>query len=74
MEVEVRLFASFRVNRWKCRRLTLNGETQIIDILNYLNIKKEELGIALLNGMYSEIDAYLKDNDVLSIFPPVAGG
>lgn len=74
MEVEVRLFASFRVGRFKCKRLIYGDETQIIDILNSLKIKKEEIGLVLVNGNYSNIDTYLNDNDVLAIFPPAAGG
>ncbi|HPB80301.1 MAG TPA: MoaD/ThiS family protein [Sedimentibacter sp.] len=74
MEIEVRLFASFRVGRFKSKRFTIDDKTKIIDILNTLNIRKEELGIVLVNGSYSNTDAYLNDNDVLTIFPPVAGG
>ncbi|HHY99961.1 MAG TPA: MoaD/ThiS family protein [Sedimentibacter sp.] len=74
MEVEVRLFASFRVGRFNSKRFTVDDKTKIIDILNILNIRKEELGIVLVNGKYSGIDANLNDNDVLTIFPPVAGG
>lgn len=74
MEIEVRLFASFRVGRFKCKRLTIGVGTKIIDILNSLEIKKEELGLVLVNGLYSDITLDLNDNDVLAVFPPVAGG
>lgn len=74
MEIEVRLFASFRVGRFKSKRFIIDDKTKIIDILNILNIRQEELGIVLVNGKYSSIDANLNDNDVLTIFPPVAGG
>lgn len=74
MEIEVRLFASFSVGRFKSKRFTIDDKTKIIDILNILNIRQEELGIVLVNGKYSSIDANLNDNDVLTIFPPVAGG
>lgn len=74
MEVEVKLFASFRVGRFKCKRLSIDSETKIIDILNSLEIRKEELGLVLINGMYSNINTYLNDNDVLAVFPPAAGG
>ena len=39
-----------------------------------LEIKKEELGLVLVNGLYSDITLDLNDNDVLAVFPPVAGG
>lgn len=74
MEVEVKLFASFRVGRFRCKRLTLDDGTKIIDILDSLKIRKEELGLVLINGKYSDTDSYVKENDVLAIFPPAAGG
>lgn len=74
MEVEVKLFASFRNGRWKGKRLSFAYEVSIKDILKILNINESELGIILVNGSYSKIDTILKNNDVLAIFPPVAGG
>ena len=74
MEIEVRLFATFRVGRWKSKRLSFEGEIRIIDILDSLQIKKEELGMVLINGAYSETDTKLKDGDIIAIFPPLAGG
>jgi len=74
MEIEVRLFATFRVGRWKSKRLSFPEETRIIDVLDFLQIKKEDLGLVLINGSYKEIDEKLKGSDILAIFPPVAGG
>jgi len=74
MEIEVRLFATFRVGRWSSKRLSFPEEIQIIDVLNFLQIKKEDLALALVNGSYKEVDEKLKDGDILAIFPPVAGG
>ncbi|NLD45634.1 MAG: MoaD/ThiS family protein [Clostridiaceae bacterium] len=74
MEVEVKLISSFRTGRFKSKRFILSDETKITDILDSLDIKKEELGFVLINGKYSNIDASLNDNDVLEFFPPSAGG
>ncbi len=74
MEIEVRLFATFRVGRWRSKRLSFPDGIQIIDVLDFLQIKKEELGLVLINGSYKEIYEKLKDGDILAIFPPVAGG
>ena len=74
MEIEVRLFASFRRGRWKSKRLSISDSTQIMDILALLHIKKEEIGMILVNGGYQTIDYKLNDGDILAIFPPVAGG
>ena len=74
MKIEVRLFATFRQGREKKQILDLNDDTTILDILNILNIDKEEVAILLLNGMDGSFDRKLKNEDVLSIFPPVGGG
>lgn len=74
MEIEVRLFASFRRGRWKSKRLSIDDSTQITDILTLLQIKNEEIGMILVNGGYQTIDYKLNDGDILAIFPPVAGG
>ena len=37
-------------------------------------MKIEEVAILLLNGIDGDCNRKLKDNDVLSIFPPVGGG
>jgi sulfur carrier protein len=74
MEIEVRLFATFRVGRWMSKRLSFQDDAKIIDVLDYLNIKREELGLVLVNGSYKEVDEKLKNEDILAIFPPVAGG
>jgi len=74
MEIEVRLFATFRIGRWKSKLLSFSEETKIIDVLSFLQIKTEDLGLVLVNGSYKEVDEKLKDGDILAIFPPVAGG
>lgn len=74
MKIEVRLFATFRQGREKKQMLELEEGTTIIQILQILNIPQEEVAILLLNGFDGSIDRELKDNDVLSLFPPVGGG
>lgn len=74
MEVEIRLFASFRKGRWKSKRLPLSDNVQVIDILDILQIDTEEIGMILVNGSYQNTECYLNDGDILALFPPVAGG
>ncbi|WP_312831376.1 MoaD/ThiS family protein [Sedimentibacter saalensis] len=74
MEIEVRLFATFRVGRWMNKRLSFKDDAKIMDVLDYLGIKKEELGLVLVNGSYKEVYEKLNNEDILAIFPPVAGG
>jgi len=74
MEIEIRLFASFRNGRWKSKRLLFDNNAQIMDILDFLHINKEEIGMILVNGSYQTTEYKLNHNDILALFPPVAGG
>jgi len=74
MKLEVRLFATFRDGREKKYFLDLSEETTPRDIVTMLKIDEEEVAMLLINGRDGQLDTILKDNDVLSLFPPVGGG
>ena len=74
MKIEIRLFAAFRQGREKKQILELEDGTTITQILEILEIPKEEVAILLLNGFDGGLDRELNDSDVLSLFPPVGGG
>lgn len=74
IRVEIRLFATFRENREKKYFFELDKGANILDVLNKLEIDKEDASLLLLNGIDGEVDRKLKDGDVLSLFPPVGGG
>jgi molybdopterin converting factor small subunit len=79
MKVEVKLFASFRdylpegSDRFCCK-LTLNDSERVSDVLRKLGVPRDQPKIILINGVHGKEDDRLKDRDVLSVFPPVAGG
>lgn len=74
MIIEVRLFATLRENRQKVLHMDLIEGSTTEEVLSKLNIAPAEVAILLINGRDGLIDTPLKDNDVLSIFPPVGGG
>ena len=69
--IEVRLFATFREGRGKIVFMEPDKVSCPQDILE---IPAEEVAICLINGFHSKLDALVKDEDVLAIFPPVGGG
>lgn len=79
MEIEVKLFATLRdflpegSGRFSCR-MEIDGKTRVQDILSKLKIPEEMPKIILVNGVHGKKDQALKEGDVLSVFPPVAGG
>jgi len=79
VEIEVKLFATLRdylpkgSDRFSCK-MEIDGNTRIQDILSKLEIPEEIPKIILVNGIHGKKDQVLKEGDVVSIFPPVAGG
>ena len=74
MEVEVRLFAVFRIGRFKKRTMDVPDGTLVREVLQELNIPEEQVSLPLVNGRHSKLDQQLAPSDVLSIFPAVGGG
>ncbi len=79
MEIEVKLFATLRdylpkgSGRFSCK-MEVDGKTRVQDILERLKIPEGIPKIILINGINTKKEQVLKDGDVVSIFPPVAGG
>ena len=72
--IEIRLFATLRDGRDKIIKLDPNSFTDDGDVLKHLSICPEDVAIYLINGRHSNLDAPIKDGDVIAIFPPVGGG
>lgn len=70
MEIEIRLYTG----TFNSRFMSFDEEIKIIDVLENLGIKSEEFEFILVNGSYKETDEKLKGGDILTIFPPLAGG
>lgn len=79
MKVEVKLFANFREHlppgsdKYACW-LELEEGTTISQVLMKLKIPESVPMILLVNGLHSKVEDVLQPGEVLSVFPPVAGG
>ena len=74
MQIEVRLFAYLRDGRFKRQTMELPEATRLGDIVRQLEIPAARLSLALVNGQFSPMERQLQPRDVVSLFPPVAGG
>jgi sulfur carrier protein len=54
--------------------MEVDRSTRVQDILSRLKIPEEIPKIILINGVHGKKEHLLKEGDVLSVFPPVAGG
>ncbi len=79
MKIEIRLYATFRdflppgSNTFSMTK-SLDGEKTIADVVKDLGLPDDVPKIVIVNGAHAEFDYLLKDGDVLSVFPPLAGG
>ena len=79
MKVEVKLYANFREylprgsEKYSCT-LELEEGTTIAQVLARLKIPESLPMVPLVNGIHHKVEEPLQPGDVVSIFPPVAGG
>lgn len=74
MQIEVKLFATFRKGRFIKQNMDVPQGTSIGDILEILGIDEDETGVIFVNGRHASVSYGLEDSDVLSVFPLVGGG
>jgi len=74
MVVEVKLFATFREGRFSEKKLELSEESSLSDLLKCLKIPEKDAKIIIVNGQAVSVEHVLSNNDVIAIFPPIAGG
>lgn len=51
----------------------VDGAT-VSEVLTAYRVPEDKPRILLVNGRHSSLDQQLREGDVLSVFPPVAGG
>ncbi len=74
MKITVKLFAYFRDNRFKIEQREIGESTTVGDIVDSLDIDREEVGVLMINSRHTDFDIHPVENDVLAIFPVVGGG
>lgn len=72
--IEVRFFAYFRTDRGKMAMVEASLFPTIASILEHFSIEQKSVAIMLVNGMHVRPDQEVKAGDIVSLFPPVAGG
>lgn len=78
MNIEVRLFAYLRrylpphADGTRARLKTTAPDVRALAA--ELDIPPSVVGVILLNGRHADADVRLQDGDVVSFFPPIAGG
>ena len=74
MQITLKLFATFRNDRFKVALQELPAATDCRTVVLGLGLTEEEIGIILVNGRHVTLDYVLHDSETLSLFPLVGGG
>ena len=74
MQVDVRLFATFRIGRFTEQVREYPPGATVAQVLADLAIDPAQVGTAFLDFKYAALDQKLHDGARLGIFPLVGGG
>lgn len=74
MKITVKLFATFRIDRFTIEERTYPEGTTVAQIVDELELPHEQLGILMVNSRHVDLDRELADGETLAIFPLVGGG
>jgi sulfur-carrier protein len=74
MQINVKLFATFRVGRFSVELREYPLGTRVADVISQLQIPEGLIGMIMLNNRHAEPERELNAGDTLSLFPLVGGG
>jgi sulfur-carrier protein len=74
MTITVKLFASFRNNRFKEELQIFPEGTDCRSVLSSLGLTEEEIGVVMINGRHVSLEQQLQQGDTLALFPLIGGG
>jgi len=79
VKVEVRLFANLAKllppgSQNKRAAMTVKKGTTVDELLDRLSIPPKITNIVMVNGVHKDRKTVLSEGDVVSVFPPIAGG
>jgi len=74
MQITVKLFASFRKDRFITANREVAVGTCIAEVISMLQIPAAEIGTIMLNNRHADPGQQLHEGDRLALFPLVGGG
>lgn len=74
MQVNVKLYASFRTGRFDTEIREYGAGVKVQDVVGDLGLSQGEVGTILINAKYGKFHTPLRDGDSLALFPVISGG
>jgi len=54
--------------------LDVRAKIKILDVLKKIKIPREHIGLFMINRKVVDINTQLNEGDLLTLYPPIAGG
>jgi len=74
IKITVKLFAALRKGRFEKETRKYSSDTTVKQIIDELNIPRDQAAIIFVNNRHAKLDHRLSDGDVVAFFPPIGGG
>ena len=74
MQITVKLFATLQRYGPEEQLIRVSDGTTVADLITLLSIPEPMAALRIVNGVHVPKDHPLHEGDVLSLFPPIAGG
>ncbi|MBN1430943.1 MAG: MoaD/ThiS family protein [Anaerolineae bacterium] len=79
MQIDVRVFATLRryvpeLGVGETIKMDVESGTTLVEILDHLNLPREEVKIVMRNGRQADLDDAVQEGDRIAFVPAIAGG
>jgi molybdopterin synthase sulfur carrier subunit len=74
MKVTVKLFATLRDYGLPYQEIEVAENVTVGDVVQTLGLPDKTPLLIIINGKFYDLEHPVKDNDVIALFPPIAGG
>lgn len=74
MSIDVELFGQLMQDKQRRQVLEIVSPTLILEVVNRLGLKENEIGLITVDGTQSELEDLVHPGSRLCFFPPMSGG
>ncbi len=74
MQVYLKLFSTIQKNPAQQKTVRVEPGSSVSDLMKQEKINPDDVCVLVINKQDATFDTRLKDNDLITIIPPIAGG
>lgn len=72
--MEIEIFGQLAINREQHKTLTIDHPVTVLEVVKGIDLNPEIIGLVTINGVQSELQDEVKDEDRICFFPYMSGG